>query len=580
MTTMIHSTLLGKRLKSCVISATLLGIMDFALFMADYIISGRFLGENALAGLTAMNPLITFLTFFNIIIPAGSLAAISLSKSSGDINNSSNLFSQGLIVSLLLGVISSIILFVLCSGLIESVLLSQDIITYATQYCKGLIIMPLFMFLNTYLYYIHIGEGFENYCIISSMAKLTVNITLDIILCPLLGTLGVGIATTLGYLASLIIKIIPLFNRRFSLKIRFYLNRKSIIRLAIDGITLSCDFICPVIFSAVMNATILLLLKNPGLIIFSVILNIENLCMSLYSYLANSIQSLICQYHSEGNYINIRKTMNYMGLYILISSIIISVIVMILSVDIAVFFGIKDAFLISDAASAIRLYAPFIVFLGIMTLLSRYYVYIKHRLYGFTLILLSSVIIPLICLIIAYLTLGKSLLWLGLGTGYVISCLLNLICTGIYRRKTHSECSLVLLLDKKTKDLQLSYNILATSQNIKTCLSDLRKNLSKIDSLAPNRRNMIIFMVEENCMNILDKSTGKNNHIEINLYKPAKRYGTYHLLIRSDCITDSDSTTYDKNLSFREGIISNVMNATSGNFSLSLKNETVVSYRY
>ena len=573
----IHSTLLIKRLRSCAVSATILGIMDFALFMADFIISGQFLGAEALAGLAAMNPLITFLTFINIIIPSGTLSAISAARGEGNIDRANKLFSSGIITSLFLGIISSLIMFVLSSRYAGSSLLSGEIAGFAASYCRGLVLMPLFMFINTFLYYIHIGEGFENYCIASSIAKLTVNIGLDILLCASLSTFGVGIATTLGYLASLVIKLIPVFWKRLSLKFRFHFDLKRLLRLALEGFVLSSDFICPVLFSSVLNFIIITMIGDSELVVFSIILNIENLCMSLYSCLANSIQSLVCQFHTEGNLINIKRVMKYMTAFISISSIIISIIIMLSSQYIPGLFGIKDDGLITKTAGAICRYAPFVIFLGLMTLLSRYYVYIRHRIYGFVSILFASVIIPAASHVIVLFIWNKEAAWMGLGIGYLISFAVNLCCTGMIKRRGKKNTDLLLLLDRDAMDKQLSYNIHATQKDIMDCLSRIRADLDRQGSLAPERKNMLIFMTEENCMNILDRSTDENDDIEINIIRTANEPKDHHLIIRSNCVPDSRVSDHAE--SFRQSIINNVMSRTSGNYSFSLKNENVISYK-
>lgn len=105
-------TLLSKRLRHCVVTGTVLGALDFILFMADFIVAGHFLGKDALAGLTLANPMITFLTFSNIILPAGTAAAIAYLRGRGDKDRANGLFSQGLILTVVLGLLFSVVLFI------------------------------------------------------------------------------------------------------------------------------------------------------------------------------------------------------------------------------------------------------------------------------------------------------------------------------------------------------------------------------------------------------------------------------------------------------------------------------------
>ena len=76
----MNTNLLNNRLKFCMISGTILGLMDCLLFLTDNLVSGRLLGELALSGLTIMNPLTTFIIFASVIIPLGTAVSIAYSQ--------------------------------------------------------------------------------------------------------------------------------------------------------------------------------------------------------------------------------------------------------------------------------------------------------------------------------------------------------------------------------------------------------------------------------------------------------------------------------------------------------------------
>ena len=71
-------TLLSKRLRHCVVTGTVLGALDFILFMADFIVAGHFLGKDAFAGLTLANPMITVSP--NITLPQSIITRLKFEK--------------------------------------------------------------------------------------------------------------------------------------------------------------------------------------------------------------------------------------------------------------------------------------------------------------------------------------------------------------------------------------------------------------------------------------------------------------------------------------------------------------------
>lgn len=572
-------TLLSKRLRHCVVTGTVLGALDFILFMADFIVAGHFLGKDALAGLTLANPMITFLTFSNIILPAGTAAAIAYLRGRGDKDRANGLFSQGLILTVVLGLLFSVVLFI-GAFFFKDTSVSDNIDIHTSRYFTGLIPMPVFMFLNTLFYYIHVGEGFENVCIISSAVKLVVNITLNIVLCVFWGTLGIGIATTIGYLASLMVKAVPVIRRKLSLRFRAFFSLGELIKTAGLGITLSADYICPVLFSTLMNLSILFFFGESILAIFSIVLNIENLFLSISSCIGNSVQADLCHAYSEKNLKNIRAVMKYVLRYITVLLILLTAGLMIFADFIPGLFGLKDGNAAMECAAAIRCYAPFILFLGLNIVLSRYYVCIHHKLYGFTLITLSTVVIPFILQLVLGMVAGSPGIWLGLGAGYPMAFLLNLLLARSLGRRQHVVADPMLLFDVAAEKRQISYNLRSEQEEIMACVYDIDYRLKAMDGLSDVRRGKLVLMTEENCMKIREQNPGKPADIEISIIVPEDVGEPFNLNIRTDRnLTDPTDETIALR-SLRDYLVSSVMLSSEDNFFVSNKMMTTLSFTY
>lgn len=573
----MNTNLLNNRLKFCMISGTILGLMDCLLFLTDNLVSGRLLGELALSGLTIMNPLTTFIIFASVIIPLGTAVSIAYSQGEGNIENANKQFSQGMIISLVFGTLLSVFIGLFGSMAIGLLPVSKEVASYAGQYCMGLILMPFFQFLNIYLYYIYVGQGYENICIISSGVRLVLNIILDFILCSIWGTFGIGIATSLSYFASVLLRLIPLFRSKLRLRFKFYLNGKNIIKNIRDGLLLSADSISPVLFATIMNVIVLNLFHESGHIVLSIILTIENIYMSLFFCLANSIQALICHFYAEDNYVNIRKVIHYVSKYIIILSCVIAGFSLLLSNKIPIFFGIKEN--IEETIWAIRLYVPFVIFLGLTTLMSRYYVCIRHKLYGFGLLFFSSIILPVLCSIICSKFLGMRGIWLGLGIGYIVSFILNYAFTYLIKKKSNQHLDPILLFDLDIESRQLNFNLKNTQEEVMNCVYEIDNKLKNMNGLSLARRNKIILMIEENGMNIIEKIPNDDANIEINIICPKEIKEQFSLIIRSDhFIPDISNQDYVLS-SFRDYVLSNMVLSSSDMYYLLKKKETTLVYK-
>lgn len=572
-------TLLSGRLSRCVASATILGMLDAILFMTDNLVSGRFLGEEALAGLTMMSPVTTFLVFINYTLPVGVTAAIAFAQGRGDSEEANRMYSQGLIVTMILGVFFSVMLVVLNHSFIDQVQVSEGVKGFARRYCTGLYLMPVTMFITNFYYYIHVGEGLENICVASSIVKVAVNITLDIVLCSMWGTFGIGVATTLGYLSSIAVKMIPVIRGKMSLHFRLCFEAKALAKAALDGLMLSADMVCPVLFSTIMNASILTAFGENELVVFSIILNIENFFVTLFFCLANSVQTIVCQYHAERNFFGIRRVMNYMRRCMLLIPGIFMALIVIFAGLIPGMFGITNTEIAEHAATALRLYTPFVIFLGFDTLLSRYYICIGYKMFGFLLILVSSTLLPALLQLVLGRSFGLNGIWLGLGLGYAVALLaLPLLLTGI-RKKNAYSLSPVLLVDTEAEKRQLTYDIESTEKEVMDCVHDMDSRLGEVNGLSGKRRNRLVMITEENCMLIVAAHSKDPARIELCVMSPADPSDEYNLIIRSDGAM-RDTTDYDSLVSsFREYVLSTLIPLTRDQSFISKNAETTLSFR-
>jgi O-antigen/teichoic acid export membrane protein len=82
------------------------------------------------------------------------------------------------------------------------------------------------MFLNVFVYAVFVAEGQERVCVVGAICTFVVNALLDIVLCMQIGVMGVGIATSCGLLAAVLVQLYFLNGGRSRLRFRWYWNTK------------------------------------------------------------------------------------------------------------------------------------------------------------------------------------------------------------------------------------------------------------------------------------------------------------------------------------------------------------------
>ena len=128
----------------------------------------------------------------------------SYAQGQGDREEVNRLFSLGIILSVGCSVIFFTALFFLREEILAFWEISPELKFFAEEYYSGIIFLALLQFVSIFIYTIFFAEGMENACLIAAVVAFVVNVILDIVLCQIIGVRGIGLATTLGTLASIV----------------------------------------------------------------------------------------------------------------------------------------------------------------------------------------------------------------------------------------------------------------------------------------------------------------------------------------------------------------------------------------
>ncbi|MBQ5364858.1 MAG: hypothetical protein IIU49_02190, partial [Spirochaetales bacterium] len=176
-----------KKFRSMLISGTFTKAVMYLMLLSDSIIAGYFIGEAGVAGINAITPVTAIVTFFGDLVSTG--VGIVFTREIGAMRKkrADEIYGQGLIVSIGLGLISALLILVLRNAYFNLSGITGEILEKALQYYS---LVPINAFLTIVIFYLEqmvYSDGDELCNNICYGFQIGGNIILSIILTKFLG---------------------------------------------------------------------------------------------------------------------------------------------------------------------------------------------------------------------------------------------------------------------------------------------------------------------------------------------------------------------------------------------------------
>lgn len=546
-------TVISTRFWSVFVASIFSVTSEYLLVLTDNVVAGQIVGDDAVASMTLMFPIFSFMLFIAYIISDGLVMMASYARGRNDREEVDRLFSLGIIFS----IVCSLIFFTALYFLREEILafwdVSPDLKFFAGEYYSGLIFCSLVLFLSMFNYTLFYSEGMERACVIGAGSSFAVNVILDIVLCQNFGVFGIGIATTLGNFTSVVIQTYYLTRVQKFLHFKWYWNWKKIWRGVVFSFYHSIDTLCLSILPIIVSMQVIEYFGDEKLIIVTAAINLLTLILAFYTGLIDCLQPMICQYHAENNLHSIIKTMRLGMATAILSTLIMILAGMIFANFLPLMFGVTDTKLADETAVAMRYLLPLTIFLGATQILGNYYIYIEKMNYGVTLKIFLMLILPFCATILSrYLAINiwgqftMNMFMFSISFSFFAAFLLNYLYL-----KTRNG---LLMIDKENLNRQISYDINTTFEEVMALTRQIDEDLTR-RGVDEKTKNKITLCIEEFGLHAVERA-GKNIfQLEFSILLDEK----ITLIIRDNGeIYDIIKTAQEKNFSFREFFIEGV----------------------
>ncbi len=295
-----------KKFMSMLISGTFTKAVMYLMLLSDSIIAGFFIGENGVAGINAITPITAIVTFFGDLGSTG--VGIVFSREVGAMRKrrADEIFGQGLIISIGLGLISALMIFVFQNAYFSASGITGETLKQATKYYR---FVPINAFLTIVIFYLEqmvFSDGDELCNNICYGFQIGGNIICSIILTKFFGMTGIILGSVIGNSLGILTCLWHFFRKNNTLHFVWHLSFKDFLLTSRYSIVDSSVYICWGLMDYVMIGFISRSYGDSGLIALAVVVSLIEFGVVMDG-VGMAMQPLVGTYYGEKNHRLIKR---------------------------------------------------------------------------------------------------------------------------------------------------------------------------------------------------------------------------------------------------------------------------------
>lgn len=366
-----------KKFRSMLISGTFTKAVMYLMLLSDSIIAGFFIGENGVAGINAITPVTAIVTFFGDLGSTG--VGIIFSREVGAMRKrrADEIFGQGLIISIGLGLISAILIFVFQSAYFSASGITGETLEQATKYYR---FVPINAFLTIVIFYLEqmvYSDGDELCNNICYGFQIGGNIICSVILTKFFGMTGIILGSVIGNSLGILTCLWHFFRKNNTLHFVWHLSIKDFLLTSRYSIVDSSVYICWGLMDYVMIGFISRSYGDSGLIALAVVVSLIEFGVVLDG-VGMAMQPLVGTYFGEKNHRLIKRVTKAGIKAAIIEGAAATLLIMIFAKQFCGLFGVTEGASLTSSITAIRIVCLGFVFCSLVSLTTSYYMLIDR----------------------------------------------------------------------------------------------------------------------------------------------------------------------------------------------------------
>jgi Na+-driven multidrug efflux pump len=502
-----------KKFSSMLISGTFTKAVMYLMLLSDSIIAGYFIGESGVAGINAITPVTAFITFFGDLLSTG--VGIVFAREIGAMRKqrADEIYGQGLILSIGIGLLSALLIFVFQNLYFSLSGITGDILDQALQYYR---FIPINAFLTIVIFYLEqmvYSDGDELCNNICYGFQIVGNIVCSVILARYLGMTGIILGSIVGNSLGIITCLWHYFRKGNTLHFVWHLSIKDFLLTSRYSIVDSSVYICWGLMDYVMIGFISSHYGDAGLITLAVVVSLIEFGVVMDG-VGMAMQPLISTYFGEKNHLLIKRVMKSGIKAAVVEGIVATILIWIFASQFCGLFGITGGEALAPSIMALRIVSLGFVFCSLVSLTTSYYMLIDHIRMATSIACLQNgllyMLLPMLCSVLF----GFNGMW----AGYIVAPILTLIIAMSYVYLRFGKADFPFLLKDMGAEIIVMDDTL-TNEIVSKFSEDVEK-IMESHNYPKTESNRAALFVEEIGLTILEnnKNAKKPILVEISLF--------------------------------------------------------------
>ena len=342
--------------------------------LADTIIVGNFLGESALASITFSTPAYMLINTLAALIAVGGTTLMSIAIGSGNKEESDEIFSLMMLLGVITGVVFAFMGAMFIDPIVKILGARGELAELTREYALIVFYFTPVIVMNIALAFIVRCDGRPNLAMAGMLAAIIANIVLDLIfIIPFqMGVAGAAWATGASQAISAAIIATHFYSKKNTLKFVKPSLSKSI-SIFKGGAGTSLHFVYQFIAILFFNNFIMQLAGGVGIVVYTVVMNVSTVAMSIFEGLSQTVQPMFSVYHGEGNNKAIKATYRLSLTATLVLGGAVTAILLLFPHALVKAFGVTDVSAMSMSVAAIRIFSVSIILMTFNVIMGYYY---------------------------------------------------------------------------------------------------------------------------------------------------------------------------------------------------------------
>ena len=409
------------------ISGTFTKAVMYLMLLSDSIIAGFFIGESGVAGINAITPVTAVVTFFGDLGSTG--VGIVFTREVGAMRKrrADEIFGQGLIISIGLGLISALLIFVFQSAYFSVSGITGETLNQAAEYYR---LVPINAFLTIVIFYLEqmvYSDGDELCNNICYAFQIGGNIICSVILTKFFGMTGIILGSVIGNSLGILTCLWHFFRKNNTLHFVWHLSVKDFLLTSRYSIVDSSVYICWGIMGYVMIGFVSRSYGDPGLIALAVVVSLIEFGVVLDG-VGMAMQPLVGTYYGEKNHSLIKRVTRAGIKAAIIEGAAATLLIMVFAKQFCGLFGVNEGESLAMAMTAIRIVCLGFVFCSLVSLTTSYYMLIDRIGMATCFACFQNGLLYILLPILGSVIFGINGMW----AGFVAAPILTLVCAMLF----------------------------------------------------------------------------------------------------------------------------------------------------